>query len=92
MGETHYIGMAGLYGYMPNYLTAGETKQDVADDLGLLHEDSDDLGPGIDRNEMARELMEAGHVTLPYGAGNEYAEISECDGFLCPGADAHNDY
>lgn len=77
----HYIGMAGLHGYMPNYYTVGETRGSVADDLGQLHELSERAIKQL-RKDWYLELRLHDH-------GNEYCEIVECD---CGGSvESHED-
>lgn len=77
----HYIGLAGLHGYMPNYHTVGETRGSVADDLGSLHELSQRQIKMM-RSDQYFELDLHIH-------GNEYCEITECD---CGGAiESHAD-
>lgn len=69
--KTHYVGMAGLRGYMPNYVTVGETRGSVAEDLGFIHELS---GRAIKR--LRRDWW----LDLDlYEYGNEYCEIVVCD-------------
>lgn len=69
--KRHYIGHAGLSGYMPNYTTVGETRGSVADDLGSLHELS---------QRKIKQLRRDWYISLDiYEHGNEYAEIVECD-------------
>lgn len=67
----HYIGMAGLCGYMPNYTTVGATRGEVAEDLGQLHELS---------GRAIAKLRRDCYLDLDlHSHGNEYAEIVVCD-------------
>lgn len=69
--QTHYIGMAGLRGYMPNYCEVYETRGQAADDLGQLHE--------LSKRRIAL-LRRDGYCDLDlYTHGNEYCEIVRCD-------------
>lgn len=67
----HFVGMAGLHGYLPSYLTVGETRTSVAEDLAQIHELSD---------YKMRQLRKDWYLELDLNKdGNEYCEISECD-------------
>lgn len=80
----HFIGMAGLHGYIPNYCDVYATFDDAVEGLCQIH----DLGP---RSRFRRELKKFGYVELRLhskqinggfwveGHGNEYAEIIECE-------------
>ncbi len=79
-GKRHYIAMAGLHGYLPNYCASHETYDDAVEDLATTH----DLG-----QRRRRELKREGYLELNLKRdGNEYAEISECD---CSDPACHND-
>lgn len=68
----HYIGLAGLHGYMPNYNTcAYDTRGQCADDLGSLHELS-----GRQIKQMRRDQYFELDLHIH---GNEYCEINVCD-------------
>lgn len=70
MGK-HYIGMAGLHGYMPSCCDVYQTKGDAAESLGWIHDLSGRKIKQL-RRDMYLELNMEEH-------GNEYCEISECD-------------
>ena len=61
--STHYIAMAGLHGYMPQYCASCETYADAVETLAEVH----DLGR---RRRLELNLRRD---------GNEYCEITECD-------------
>ena len=68
---THYIGMAGLHGCLPNYCAAYDTYDDAVESLADLHE----LG-----KRRATKLRRDAYLELNLRRdGNEYAEITECD-------------
>jgi hypothetical protein len=69
---THYIGSAGLSGYISNYCEAYETRRGAAESLATMHDLSE-------HGRVYRDLMRNGHAYLPKDAGNEYAAIDECD-------------
>ena len=67
----HFIGMAGLHGYLPQTCDVYDHYQDAVDSLASLHE----LG-----KTRTRLLKRDGYIELNLGRdGNEYIEISECD-------------
>lgn len=69
--KAHWVGMAGLHGYMPNYTTVGETRGDVAEDLGFIHELS---------GRKIKQMRRDNYLELDlYTHGNEYCEIVVCD-------------
>lgn len=77
---THYIAMAGLHGYLPNYCAAHESYASAVDDLARLHELS-----------KSQTLQLSNHGSLELNLprdGNEYCEVTEC---YCPGLEAHDD-
>lgn len=77
----HYIAMAGLHGYLPQYCASHENYNDAVDDLANLHE----LG-----KNRTHELRKNGCIELNVKRdGNEYAEITECD---CNNPECHNDF
>lgn len=76
MATTHYIGMAGLHGCLPQTCNSYETYQDAVDSLASLHE----LG-----RARHQELERDGYLELNL---NEYCEITECD---CDTPNDHND-
>lgn len=69
--RVHYIGMAGLCCYMPNYTTVGDTRGAVADDLGRLH-DLSQRRVNLLRRDMYCDLDLRKE-------GNEYCEIVRCE-------------
>lgn len=76
----HFIAMAGLHGYMPNYLCCHASYENAVYDLAQLHE----LG-----KNRTRELDRDGCLELNLRKdGNEYCEIVECD---CDHPEDHND-
>ena len=67
----HYIGMAGLHGYLPQTCDVYESQKDAAESLAQIHE--------LGRNRT-RQLARDGYLELNCERdGNEYAEITECD-------------
>lgn len=73
----HWIGMAGLHGYMPNSCTAYKTKRAAAEGLAAIHE-----------RRIVKPLMRHGSVELDLKRdGNEYAEIVACS---CPRPEDHD--
>lgn len=71
INKRHYIGHAGLHGYMPNYSTWGYTRGDVAEVLGELHE--------LSGRKIAQLRRDCTLELDLYEHGNEYCEIVECD-------------
>jgi hypothetical protein len=68
----HFIGMAGLAGYLPNFAEAYETREDATWSLLSIHE-LDEKSP------KGRDLVADGYVSLDiHEDGNEYAEVIEC--------------
>ena len=64
----HWIGMAGLRGFMPNLCGAYETKRGAAEALADTHE-----------RRIKTALIRHGFVELDLKRdGNEYAEIVAC--------------
>lgn len=77
---THYIGMAGLHGCIPQTCDVYESQKSAAEGLAQIH----DLG----RNRR-RALARDGYLELNlHRDGNEYAEITSCD---CATPDVHSD-
>ena len=77
---THYIGMAGLHGCLPNYCQ-GFASYDIA--VGALAQ-MYELG-----HKRTRQLWLSPYVELDPGRdGNEYAEIETCD---CPEPWVHSE-
>ena len=69
----HYIAMAGLSGYLPQYC-------DVFQDFDSAVESLCDLHEIPISGTLASELANTYHVSLDLKKhGNEYAEIIECD-------------
>lgn len=78
--KTHFVGMAGLHGYMPNYVSNYDTYDDAVDYLASMHE----LG-----SRRKAELKRNGYIELNiHKYGNEYAEIEACN---CDDPECHND-
>ena len=68
---THYIGMAGLHGCIPQTCNVYDSQADATESLASIHE----LG-----KKRAAALRRDGYIELNLGRdGNEYAEIEECD-------------
>ena len=84
---THYIAMAGLYGYLPQYCQSHESFENAVDDLvELCCYDTDEQ----DEKDIREALEFDGFANLEMGKhGNEYAEIQECN---CSEPEIHNDY
>ena len=81
MSKKHYIGMAGLCGYLPNYCHSYDRLSDAIDSLCNLHDNP---------RGMKSELRRNWYVDLDiHRDGNEYAEIIECN---CNQPEIHNDY
>lgn len=82
--RVHYIGMAGLCGYMPSaYFGPSLYRGDIAQSIGDLHELSD---------RKIKRLRRDWYIDLNLHVdGNEYGEIVECacgkDYDDCPNAD-----
>jgi len=80
MSKTHYIGMAGLHGCMPQACDVYDTYNDAAEGLAFIHE--------LGRNRT-RQLKRDGYLELDlHRDGNEYCEIVECD---CDTPEVHSD-
>ena len=76
----HYIGLAGLYGCLPQTCAAYDSYADAVESLADLHE----LG-----SQRRAELKRNGYIDLNLRRdGNEYAEVKECE---CPTRDTHSD-
>lgn len=75
-GRAHFIGMAGLRGYMPNCCDSYETWDGAAESLAGIHDLSENA---------AERLRRDGYLDLPSSAGNEYCEITicHCDDPMC---------
>lgn len=80
MGKIHYIAMAGLHGYLPQFCCSCETHEDAIDTLVDLHELSK-----LARRQLA--LNDYLEMNL-HRQGNEYCEITECH---CDNPEQHND-
>ena len=77
---THYIGMAGLHGCIPQTCDVYETAKDAADSLAQTH----DLG-----QKRTAALRRDLYLELNlHRDGNEYAEITSCD---CANPSQHSD-
>lgn len=80
MSKTHFVGMAGLHGCIPQTCEVYETKANAAEGLAQVH----DLG-----KRRTAELRRNGYLELNlHRDGNEYAEIMECN---CSEPDIHSD-
>jgi hypothetical protein len=66
----HYIGLAGLRGYIPGICKVFDTIRSAADSLAQAHE--------LNKPQRDR-LMRNQYLELPRGCGHEYAEISQRD-------------
>jgi hypothetical protein len=71
----HWIGMAGLRGYMPNYCDVWQTKEDAIEGLLFIHDDAL-IGPP--RVKTALRRFEFVEIDL-HKWGNEYLEIMPCN-------------
>jgi len=79
--DRHFIGMAGLHGYLPSFCDVFESQEDASEALSQLH----DLGI-----RRARRLKIDGYLELNLKRdGNEYCEIEECN---CDDASIHTGY
>ena len=77
---THYIGIAGLHGCMPQTCDVYETAKDAAESLAQTH----DLG-----RKRAATLRRYLYLELNLRRdGNEYAEITACE---CSNPSQHSD-
>ena len=75
----HYIAMAGLVGYLPNYCAVFESIEDAAENLQDVHDEA----------EILEELIEDQYSELnPNRDGNEYCEIVECE---CEDSSRHDE-
>lgn len=79
--KRHYVGGAGLHGYLFNYITWGYSRGAVAEDLGSIHE--------LSGRAIARLRRDWYYELDLHTHGNEYCEISECD---CGDPNQHSDY
>jgi len=76
----HFIGMAGLHGYLPQTCGSYDTYDLAVDGLADIH----DLG-----KRRRRELKKHGRLELNlHWDGNEYCEIVACD---CDDPTTHDD-
>lgn len=67
----HFIAMAGLHGYLPNYCEAFRSRDHAVSSLADTHE--------LGRKRRA-DLKRDGTLELNLKRdGNEYCEIAECD-------------
>lgn len=77
---THYIGMAGLHGCLPQTCDVYDSYEGAIESLSDLHE--------LGRNRW-REFRRDGSIELNIQRdGNEYAEVSECE---CSTPNVHSD-
>lgn len=78
--KVHFIGMAGLHGYLPQTCDVYESQAQAAESLALIH----DLG-----KRRTAQLKRDGYLELNlHRDGNEYAEIEECS---CGDPSQHSD-
>ena len=78
--KKHFIGMAGLHGYLPQYCSVYDDYESAFEDLASLHE------IGINRRA---NLKRDGYLELNLKRdGNEYCEITDCD---CDTPEIHSD-
>ena len=76
----HYIGMAGLHGYLPQTCDVYDSIKNAADSLAQTHE----LG-----RDRRRQLQRDCYLELNLQRdGNEYCEITECE---CDSPEMHSD-
>jgi hypothetical protein len=78
--STHWIGMAGLHGCLPQTCDVYESVKDAADSLAQIH----DLGKKRTA-QLGRDLYIELNIRRD---GNEYAEIVRCD---CDSPNNHSD-
>ena len=78
--KKHWIGMAGIHGYLPATCDVYESPKQAADSLADLH----DLGKRR-RAELRRDFYIELNI---HRDGNEYAEITECN---CDNPNEHSD-
>ena len=82
----HWIAMAGLCGYLPNYCEVASTKAQAIDMLAELctHVETGNTAWGL------KTALRRDHYFELYlhEYGNEYAEITECD---CGDPGVHSD-
>lgn len=77
--KTHYVGMNGTSGCIPDSFRAYHSLSDAVDSLSDLLE----LTKG-----QRKELHSSGYVACTPEQGADYAEISECD---CPAPWEHSE-
>jgi len=78
--KTHFIGMAGLHGCLPQTCSTYDNYIDAVEGLACIHE----LG-----KNRTRQLKRDGYLELNlHRDGNEYCEIEEC---YCDNPEQHND-
>lgn len=71
MPRVHYVGTAGVHGYLPNYCDVYLSLESAVDDLAIIHE----LG-----RQRTQELRKNLYIELNLRRdGNEYTEIIECN-------------
>ena len=77
---THYIGMAGVHGCIPQYCASYKTIKDAVEDLAQVHELSE---------RKRRILRKDLYLEMDlHTQGNEYCQVTECD---CNEPEIHND-
>jgi hypothetical protein len=77
--STHYIGMAGLHGCMPQTINSYDSIRDAAEGLQNIH--------GFGKGKLA-ELKRNLYLEMNINRyGNEYCEIIECD---CESPEQHS--
>jgi hypothetical protein len=80
MTKTHYIGMAGIHGCLPQTCEVYATAREACDSLADLH----DLGKNR-RAALCRDLYLELNMSRD---GNEYCEVTSCD---CNDPTCHSD-
>ena len=83
MAKIHYIAMAGLRGYLPNYCEVYPSVEDAIASLLFLHE----IQPGRTEEE---DLVQSGFAGLDLQEhGNEYMEVLPC---FCDSPQDHSEH
>lgn len=81
---SHYVGMAGLHGCLPQCCDAYDTYQDAVESMAQIH----NLG-----KNRKRELKKYGYLELNIRRdGNEYIEIQRHLGCSCDCQDCGYEY
>ena len=90
MGKKHYIAMAGLHGYLPQYCDVFPEYDMAVDALASLHNLGRDRKRALKRDGYLELTLYRDETKFPFipGDGNEYCEIEECD---CDDPSIHSD-